>query len=361
MKPATLSFDLQEALAPISAEHPSGDALLYDPVYDALQELRREDDPSLPQGVWQRELKKADWKQLAAQALEVLTTRSKDLQIAAWMTEAWTHLHGFPGAEKGLRLVAGLCQDFWEDVHPQVEDGDLQARLAPLEWVGNRLAATLKTVPVTWPETDEASSFSWGEWESALHLAHMVTANPSNAGDEAARGKAAKTKFQVSASLTPTSFFQHLAEEIDRCLEATDALDGVLRERCASGGPSLAELRSTFESIASFAARTLKERMEEQGQEVGDPVEVAESADLDDPESAPGGRIRSRAEAYRRLNEAAEYLLRTEPHSPAPYLIKRAVSWGNLSLAELLQELLEQTADLGTIYRLLGIKRMQSS
>src|SRR5690606_38548275 len=57
-----------------------------------------------------------------------------------------------------------------------------------------------------------------------------------------------------------------------------------------------------------------------------------------------------------RLSEAADYLLRTEPHSPVPYLVKRAVGWGNLSLAELLMELVGAPDDLVTIQRLLGMR-----
>ena len=40
-----------------------------------------------------------------------------------------------------------------------------------------------------------------------------------------------------------------------------------------------------------------------------------------------------------------------------PYLVRRAVTWGNLSLAELLAELLQKNADLPTLYTLLGIKK----
>ncbi len=66
--------------------------------------------------------------------------------------------------------------------------------------------------------------------------------------------------------------------------------------------------------------------------------------------------ICSRSEAYRRLAEAADYLLRTEPHSPTPYLVKRAIGWGNMSLTELLMELVNSENDLAGIYNLLGIK-----
>ena len=47
------------------------------------------------------------------------------------------------------------------------------------------------------------------------------------------------------------------------------------------------------------------------------------------------GPIQSRAEAYKRLGEAADYLIKAEPHSPVPYLVKRAVAWGNMSFGEL--------------------------
>ena len=35
-----------------------------------------------------------------------------------------------------------------------------------------------------------------------------------------------------------------------------------------------------------------------------------------------------REDAYRQLRGIADYLARTEPHSPVPYLIYRAVEWG---------------------------------
>ena len=69
------------------------------------------------------------------------------------------------------------------------------------------------------------------------------------------------------------------------------------------------------------------------------------------------GAIASRVDAYARLREAADYLMRTEPHSPVPYLVRRAISWGNMSLAEVLEQLLQKNADLATIYTLLGIKQ----
>ena len=78
--------------------------------------------------------------------------------------------------------------------------------------------------------------------------------------------------------------------------------------------------------------------------------------------AAASGPIRSRAEAYQGLSEIADYLTKIEPHSPTPYLIRRAVAWGDMSLAELLQELVgDNPANLKTVYSLLGIKEQPAN
>jgi type VI secretion system protein ImpA len=63
----------------------------------------------------------------------------------------------------------------------------------------------------------------------------------------------------------------------------------------------------------------------------------------------------SREEAYRQLLLIAEYLARTEPHSPVPYLIRRGVEWGNKPLSELLGELISADAESRRLWTLLGV------
>ena len=63
----------------------------------------------------------------------------------------------------------------------------------------------------------------------------------------------------------------------------------------------------------------------------------------------------SREEAYRQLLSIAEYLARTEPHSPVPYLIRRGVEWGNKPLSELLGELISADAESRRLWTLLGV------
>lgn len=68
------------------------------------------------------------------------------------------------------------------------------------------------------------------------------------------------------------------------------------------------------------------------------------------------GSIESRDEAYRMLESIADYLMKTEPHSPTPYLIKRAVTWGRMSLVDLMLEVVREEGDMTRYLSLLGIK-----
>jgi type VI secretion system protein ImpA len=73
------------------------------------------------------------------------------------------------------------------------------------------------------------------------------------------------------------------------------------------------------------------------------------------PIGLAGNRTRTRAEAYAQLEEIAAFLHQNDPHSPTPYLIWRAVSWGNLHFDELLPELVRDQGELSAIIKLLRL------
>ncbi|MEO8368808.1 MAG: type VI secretion system protein TssA, partial [Candidatus Solibacter sp.] len=127
-----------DLLNPIPGENPSGQNLKYAPVFDKIKEARRQDDDAA-QGEWKHERKLADWPQVIKLAGETLATKTKDLQLAVWLTEALLKTQGIGGLHEGLDLLKGLVEGFWDTLYPENEDGDLELRVAPLEWLGSRL------------------------------------------------------------------------------------------------------------------------------------------------------------------------------------------------------------------------------
>ncbi len=355
-----MKADLETLLTPISADKPSGESLRYSGLYEAVEDARREDDPALPQGVWKTELKKADWKEAARLCLDALETRSKDLQVAAWLLEAWIHLEGLPGATVGLSLLGALCESFWDTVHPLPQDGDVEFRLTPLEWVAGRIPDAVRGIPITAPTSDEGKSCTYADLDGARHLERLARTDPNAAQAAEARGRITTDRFLVSVSLTPTAFYSVLEADARQSLAALDRLAGLLNHLLGNDAPSFQRLGDALFALQHFALRVLEERGEESVAsprgEAMDEMDLYPQADQEEEGAFYGaGPIRSRAEAYRRLAEAADYLLRTEPHSPTPYLVRRAVAWGGMSLGELLQELVQGESDLRAIYTLLGM------
>jgi type VI secretion system protein ImpA len=321
-------LDLDAILKPVSDASPCGEPLIYEGAYDRIRELRRQDD-ELERGIWTAPLKKADWPAVERTCLESLQRRSKDLYLAAWLLEAWIHRYGFTGLRCGLQVFSALCRQFGLALYPRGEgEGDLDTLLAPVEWIDGKLPQTLKLIPITRPEADDEPRCHWADYE------------------------AGETRFQRSAALTGDPFFRELAAEVQGSLDECAKFAAVLGEVYGTGAPALTQLTAVLKPLAAYLANTLHAR------EAAADMQTRESAPEPVPEpakpaAAGTGRILSRAEAYRRLAEAAEFLAGTEPHSPVPYLVRRAVFWGGLPLDELLPELLPRQSDVSEVYRLL--------
>ncbi|NTW00253.1 MAG: type VI secretion system protein TssA [Oscillochloris sp.] len=341
---------LPPLLQPIPGLDPVGESLRHSEVYDQIKEARRADDPNLPQGIWQTQLKQADWDTVAEICVSALATRSKDLQIAAWLLEAWLHLHEMAGVAAGVELLGGLCEQFWNTVHPQIDGDDFELRLSPFRWMDEKLALELKRIAFTRPGAADPPVYSWLDWENALYWEHLARANGHSRQDEAV-SRVTLAQFRESNMLSPTAFYAALAADLCRARTATETLERFLAERCADYGPALAHFAGVLQDMHSKVDTILAGRDDgEVALEQEPPSSAAQtnSAEL---------RMRSRADAYQRLAEIADYLLRIEPHSPTPFLVRRAVAWGNLSWTDLVLELVQSPGDKEAIFSLLGIKQ----
>ena len=347
-------IDVQDLLQPIPGANPAGESLRYQGTYDRIADARREDDPSLSQGIYKSTLKRADWATAEAICIEALTKRSKDLQIAGWLLEAWIHLHGFAGVTNGLRLIGGLCEHFWDDLYPTLEDGDLEGRIAPFDWIEQKLSLKLKQIPLTLPTDTIHQSCAYVDWESACHFENLAMKDPRALQEALAKINPTVATFRAAITGTDLGFHLELVEDLNDALETCPVVEQVLEQKCGKDAPLLRQFKEALSLIQQLVSQDLHARDHQVAafsEEEVDPLEADESEDG----LWSSGPIRSRADAYRRLSEAADYLLRTEPHSPTPYLVMRAVEWGNMSLPELLQQIVRNEGEMNEIDRLLRL------
>lgn len=334
---------IEPFLQPIPGDNPAGANLRYDPVYDEIKRAREEEDDNLPQGEWKRELKVADFPLVRRLSTEVLTERSKDLQIAAWLTEAWTRLEGFEGMNRGFHLLRRLMEEFWDGVYPEIDDdGDMEFRAVPLEWVGRYMQASVDLVPLT-----------EGGYGFLNHRQSRLIPTEDEAEKDSGKRRIRRDA-EESGQVTPEAFDEGVLTSSKEFIRSTLALleegqqelsqlEEFCDERFGDVTPNLIPLRELLEQIHRLCTQNLQKKLEVDPDPItfdegGDDEAEGEGADGAgagaSSESGAGSgvptELTSPSDAIRLAVESARFLRRKVPTNPSPYLMLRGLRWGEL-------------------------------
>lgn len=334
-------LDIDALVAPIPGEAPAGAPLAYD-VRLKLEELRKEinpddydaDDPRRPQSY-----RPPDWAAIVKLAKETLTGKSKDLLAAARLVEAIVIQQRFVGLRDGMKFLHRLASEAWDRVHPMLEEGEtVEAREGPFKWLnqvgyGAQFPRTLRVTPLF---IVDGKNFTFEDWQS----------------------KDRKAAFDAAASSVKLETVQDLVDDLKSAKESLQALTDVLNDKMGEFAPDFVSSENN-EHIGAAINDCLKVANQVLQKKTGAPV-TGDDGSSGGGSSGGGGAVAmnlsSRADAYRMLNEAADLLQRLEPHSPIPYLVKRAVYLGELKFPELMKALLRENAALDELYRLVGVE-----
>jgi type VI secretion system protein ImpA len=337
------SLDFAALLAPVPGDDPSGSPIPLE-LRQQLEDARREDDPDdyEPDDPMRPEtFRRADWSGIVRLSEATLTQSSKDLLVAARLTEALVRLHGFAGLRDGLHLLRELVEQCWDRLRPPVEDGDVEVRAAPFFWLddpdkGARLPTTIRRVPlVARQEVNQEITYSRADWDSG------ESKDP--------RHRVPREDFDKAVASTSVERCEQLVEEMTQAREELEQLGRSLEARLGPAAPGLGGLRQAVTDCLGLMLPILKKKR----------PELPTEGDTNGEEQAPAaGRPApgSRAKAYRQLAEAAALLRELEPHSPIPYLVQRAVELGELPFPQLMKALIRDANVLTELNRELGIQ-----
>lgn len=358
-------IDLEVLLQPISEESPSGESLRYSGIYDEIAEARRADD-GLDQGEWKTDQKLADFGKVIDLCLPALSTQSKDLQIAVWVSEAITRKHGFAGFRDSLLMLAGLQENFWDTLHPEIDEGDMEGRANAISWLDIQFPLAIKAAPIT-----TVSSYTFNDWEDAKKFDFPDNMDALSS-EELAPLNVLKAQAEKEHRVTSEMWNKEKAQTrrdavervnfvIEECWTALANLNRIIEEKYdRKQMPGLSNLKKTLEDIHT----RLKLLLDEKRLEEPDPIEDVEESSEDGEVGTDGGgkgggsvggAINSRKEALKRLAEIAGFFQKTEPHSPVSYLVQRAVKWGNMGLETWLQEVIKDESVLFQLRETLGV------
>ena len=351
-----------DLLMPIAGENPSGVHLYFDPTFDRIREARKE-DVVLLQGALDSPPKKADFNQVAKLAGQALATRSKDLRLCTWLTEATLRLDGPAALPACVALLRQLQQDFWPTCYPEIEDGDLFLRYDEITFTIAQWTAALTETPVT------RSGLTTTQFHQSRAVGYEKDAADYDrrAARQAAidAGKTTAEDFDRDSRLTPTLFYRSAVQGLKEAQDELRQLDAFQREKYGSHAPSITAfqlaidaVREVFEPLhdvkaqadaeqAAKLAETRRaaveasrppepppaapaEQMEEAPASV--PEHPAPDQPVEQPELPPAPAAPQPLDPYAQILLGAQALFDENPYSPVPYLVCSGLRVGETRL-----------------------------
>jgi type VI secretion system protein ImpA len=292
---------------------------------------------------------------------EALATQTKDLWLAAWLTDSWLTRDKYAGLQDGLDLLRALIENFWDHLYPELEDGDAELRAAPIEWLGNYLEPEKGASPALAvqfvPLNTQGLHYAQFKEAQALGYEDAVKSNETRrkARDAALKeGKTSPEAFDKALKETPKEFVRKLDADVKGSLESLRVLDELCQSKFGNTAPGFTKLKRALDEVQTTIHVMLVKKLEQDPDPVvavepaADAVAVAASnGDAAHSGTAPehmgelkidpaqlealiGSEIHSRDEAMLRIAAVARYLRVREPASPVSYLLLRAFRWGEL-------------------------------
>ena len=335
--------------SPVEGPLPCGEDLEYDPDFMALQQAttgKREQQfgstiiPAEP----------PDWARVERIAKQ-LCQRTRDLRVLVPLTLAWTENRGLSGYVDGLRLVDGVLQKFWDDVHPRVVDEGFEdplprmnalAALAEAEGLGRsvRDARLLE---------DAGASMSLRQIEALLDSSKADQIDyPGGIGRlrEAARRAQEKSAPPVMALHAALELLQRIRETSERALGQSWAPDFSRLERSlrtvAQLLPEQARPAAAEALQAADGHDTAQPASASAGQSAAGAANANGTSGGQRPASIKDIEISNRDDVQVLLEKACQYMERTEPSHPAPMLIRRAQRLLDLNFFQIIEELVPE-------------------
>ena len=357
-----MALDLDTLLTPVADDAPSGPdpradyspQSLYFQLRDARSDARAAEraadtDPAAEADAL------GHWRRVADLAVKALAG-TRDLEIAAWLTEALVREEGLSGLAQGAALLEGLARNFWDDLHPMPDEDGMETRVAAVAGLnglggdGTLIQPLRKIVVFEQPDGTEVAFFLFQQAEEVAAI-----------GDEnrrAARLQAGAPDLdalETEARAAGGAHFTALLGEAEAALAAWRRMGEVFDAAAGADSPPTSRVAEVVGQIADFARRFAPV-----AEQPGAAAAAADGAAVPGggmpAVSAAPGQIVAREDALRQLGEIAAFFRRTEPQSPISMTLDEAVRRARMSWLELLAEIQPDDGTRQAMLTALGIK-----
>jgi type VI secretion system protein ImpA len=316
------SWDAQALLAPLSDDAPCGKSLEDSEVLAALDAYqifgqttlepeKATDDQAQPR---RKEPRKSDrppdWAEIRDEALSGLSA-SKDLRLLAYLGAATLRTDGIPAFSETLGIASHWLAVYPTQVYPLIDE-DALFRQNALNCFADPVAVIdgLRRLPLVSHRQHGRFSIRDVDLVAGEVQPTLTETKPDDA------------HIRAAFDATPLDELKTLHSKIDSGLSAIRGIDSAMRE--ANGvafAPSFDALLALFKKMAAYVSARIAAHPDNAS---------AAPAGADGAGGETGsavmavGGIKSRQDAIRALDAAAEFFRRNEPSSPIPLFLERA-------------------------------------
>lgn len=365
--PSPALIDIESLVSPISDDNSVGSDIrqdpspssLYNQIKDARSAARAAERHSLFDGDSNEAMQ--NWYKILELAPEILQNHAKDLEVASWYTEALIRRAGFQGLRDGFTVIRSLIDNYWDNIYPLPDEEDgIETRIAPLTGLNGEgaegvLIAPIRNVTIT--EVGEPSPFSFWQYKQALDIQKI-------ADDEARNKKSQKIGYTLedienAVAGSSQEFFINMCDDVAVSINEYREISKALDNLCGTHeAPPTSNIINTLEDALSVVKHVARFKLPVESSNEDDMGAGAngETTEGSANSIAQAGPIGSREEAFRQLNNIANFFRKTEPHSPISYIIDKAVRWGDMELTDLMKELIPDSSSRDYYSSLTGVK-----
>ncbi|HYC56983.1 MAG TPA: type VI secretion system ImpA family N-terminal domain-containing protein [Candidatus Binatia bacterium] len=274
----------------------------------------------------------AEWRQIDEKVHEGLQ-QSRDLRLAVLSAVSLLNVEGLSGFARGIHFLRRYLEASWEYTYPPVdEDGAADARrntLLNLTSYPRVLRPLHRCTLISQPGIGAFSAFD-------VDVAEGKAEWPADETREAPSSGAVGAAFEGAGEAT----IRELFTTADQLLEDLHGLARAFDQRASeTGSPPLDRLLTLITRIRTIA----KDRLPEEPQPVeehalhngngavpGEPIMVA---------AGPPGAVRTRKDAIAAMERVIRYFAESEPTSPVPLLLERAIRLADADFVTIVEDL----------------------
>src|SRR5262249_28990923 len=140
-----------------------------------------------------------------------------------------------------------LVENLWDHLYPVLEDGDAELRAVHLSWMGERLGATVKAVPLV------NAGYGWFLYKESRAVGYenpSATPEQKKAREKTLKeGKRAPEVFDQSFVSTPRPYYLESEKKLTASLAALSALDELCKHKFGELAPGFGKLREAMEEV----------------------------------------------------------------------------------------------------------------